>query len=48
MISHSSGKAMAKFLHAIKDIYGDNLAKSTGKIHDYIGMTFDFSLQDEV
>jgi hypothetical protein len=29
-------------------ISGDNLAESTGKIHDYLGMTFDFSLQDEV
>jgi hypothetical protein len=48
MISHSSGKAISKFLRALKDIYGDNLAESTGKIHDYLGMTFDFSLQDEV
>ncbi len=48
MISHSSGKAIAKFLRALKDIYGDNPVESTGKIHDYLGMTFDFSLQDEV
>jgi hypothetical protein len=48
MISHSSGKAISKFPCALKDIYGDNLAESTGKIRDYLGMTFDFSLQDEV
>ncbi len=44
MISHSSGKAISKFLRALKDIYGDNLAESTEKIHDYLRMKFDFSL----
>jgi hypothetical protein len=34
MISYSSGKAISKFLHALKDIYGDNLAESTGKIDE--------------
>jgi hypothetical protein len=48
MISHSRGKAISKFLRALKKIYGDSLAESTGKIHDYLRMTFDFSLQDEV
>jgi hypothetical protein len=48
MISHSSGKAISKFLRALKDIYGDSLVESPGKTHDYLGMTFDFSLQDEV
>jgi hypothetical protein len=48
MISHSSGKAISKFLHALKDIYGDNLTESTGKIHDSLRMTFDSSLRDEV
>ncbi len=32
----------------MKDIYGDNLAENTGKIHNYLGMTFDFSFHDEV
>jgi hypothetical protein len=48
MISHFSGKAISKFLRALKDIYGDNLAESTGKIHYYLGMTFNFSFQDEI
>jgi hypothetical protein len=48
MISHSSGEATSKFLCALKDIYGDNPEESTGKIHDYLGMTFKLSLQDEV
>jgi hypothetical protein len=43
MISHTSNKAMSQFLHALKDIYGDNLAETTGGFHDYLGMIFDFS-----
>ncbi len=31
MISHSSSEAISKFLRALKDIYGDNLAESKGK-----------------
>ncbi len=48
MISHSSGKAISKFLRALKDIYGDNIAESTENIHDYLRMTFNFLLWDEV
>jgi hypothetical protein len=43
MISHTSNKAILQFLHALKDIYGDNLAETTGSVHDYLGMIFDFS-----
>ncbi len=32
----------------LKDTYGDNLAENTGRIHDYLGMIFDFSEQDKV
>ncbi len=48
MISHSSNEAISQFLHALKDIYGDNLAENTGRIHDYLGMVFDFSVRDKV
>ncbi len=48
LISHSSGEAILLFLRALKDIYGDKLAENTEKIHDYLGMTFDFSFRDEV
>ena len=48
MISHTSNKAISQFLRALKDIYGDNLAKNTGKVHDYLGMIFDFSDRDKV
>ncbi len=48
MISHSSNKAILQFLCTLKDMYGDNLAENTGRIHDYLGMIFDFSDQDKV
>ncbi len=48
MISHTSNKAKSQFLQALKDIYGDNLAENTGRIHDYLGMIFDFSDRDKV
>ncbi len=48
MISHTSNEAISQFLRALKDIYGDNLAENTGKLHDYLGMIFDFLDWDEV
>ena len=45
MISHSSNKAILQYLCA--HIYGDNLAENTGRIHDYLGMVFDFLGQDK-
>jgi hypothetical protein len=41
MISHSSNEAISQFLCTLKDIYRDNLAENTGRIHDYLGMVFD-------
>jgi hypothetical protein len=32
MISHTSSEAISQFLRALKDIYGDNLAETTGMI----------------
>jgi len=48
MISHTSNEAISQFLRALKDIYRDNLAENTGKVHDYLGMIFDFSDRDKV
>ncbi len=42
MISRTSNEAISQFLRVLKDIYGDNLAENTGKVHDYLGMIFDF------
>ena len=47
-ISHKNMNDINVFLKDLKDIYGSNLAESTGKKHDYLGMIFDFSFQDEV
>ncbi len=32
----------------IKDIYGENLKENVGTVHDYLGMTFDYSYGKEV
>ena len=48
MISHKNGDDIKSFLRALKDIYGDNLAENVGKIHDYLGMEFDFLSEGRV
>jgi hypothetical protein len=48
MISYTNAKEINVFLWDLKDIYGDNLAESTEKIHEYLVMQSDFSFQNEV
>ncbi len=48
MISHTSQDNIMAFVKKIKDIYGENLAENVGTVHDYLGMTFDYSFDDEV
>ncbi len=36
------------FVQKIKDIYGENLAEKVRMVHDYLGMTFYYSFDDEV
>ena len=48
MMSHVSRDKIMKTVQEIKNIYGENLTKNVGKIHDYLGMTFDFSFTKEV
>jgi hypothetical protein len=48
MISHTSQDNIMAFVKKIKDIYGENLAEKVGTVHDYLGMTFDFSFDDKV
>ena len=48
MISHKNIADINVFLVDLKAIYGDNLAESTGKKHDYLGMMFDFSFPEEL
>ncbi len=48
MISHLSQDEIMKIVQGIKDIYGEILAKTVGTVHDYLGMTFDYSFTKEV
>jgi hypothetical protein len=43
MISHTSQDNIMAFVKKIKDIYGENLAEKVGTVHDYLGMTFNYS-----
>ncbi len=36
------------FVKKIKDIYGENLAEKVGTVHNYLEMTFDYSLDGKV
>jgi hypothetical protein len=48
MISHVSQDEIMRVVQGIKDIYGENLAETVGTVHDYLGMTFDYSFAKEV
>jgi hypothetical protein len=48
MISHVDKGEILKIVKCIKDIYGDNLIENVGKVHDYLGMTFDYAFGGEV
>jgi len=48
MISHLSQDKIMKVVQEIKDIYGENLVETVGTVHDYLGMTFDYSFTREV
>jgi hypothetical protein len=48
MKSHLSQNKIMKIVQGIKVIYGENLAETVGTVHDYLGMTFDYSFTKEV
>jgi hypothetical protein len=48
MISHLSQDEIMKVVQGIKDIYEENLAETVRTVHDYLGMTFDYSFTREV
>ena len=48
MISHLSQDKIMKIVQGIKDTHGENLAETVGTMHDYLGMTFDYSFTKEV
>ncbi len=47
MISHLKQEDIMQVVQQMKDIYGDNLKKSVGTLHDYLGMPFDYSYDKE-
>ena len=47
MISHVDKGEILEFVRCIKEIYGDNLVENVGKVHDYLGMTFDYAFGGE-
>ncbi len=48
MISYTSQDNIMAFVKKIKDIYGENLAEKVGMVHNFLGMTFDYSFDDKV
>jgi hypothetical protein len=46
--SHQKRGNISISYRSLKDIYGNNLAENTGKVHDYLGMVFDFADRDKV
>jgi hypothetical protein len=48
MISHTSQDNIMAFVKKIKDVYGENLAGEAGTVHNYFGMTFDYSFDNKV
>ncbi len=48
MISHKNMVDITVFIWELKRIYGDNLAESTEKKHNYLRMIFNFLSQDKV
>ena len=48
MISYTSQDNIMAFVKKIKDIYGENLAEKVGMVHNFLGMTFDYSFDNKV
>jgi hypothetical protein len=48
MISHLKEEEIMQVVQQIKDIYGNNLKKNVGTVHDYLGMTIDYSFDKKV
>jgi hypothetical protein len=47
-LSHTSQDNIMALGKKIKDVYGENFAEKVGTVHDYLGMTFDYSFDDKV
>jgi hypothetical protein len=47
-MSHKDPKEVTKVIDWLKGIYGDNMHVSRGLVHDYLGMTLDYTTKGEV
>jgi hypothetical protein len=47
-MSHEEEKEITRMITWIKSIYGDDMRVSQGRVHDYLGMTLDFTKKGEV
>ncbi len=48
MMSHLKQEEIMQVAQQKKDIYGDNLKENVATVHDYLGMTFNYSFDKEV
>jgi hypothetical protein len=47
-MSHEEEKEITQMITWLKSIYGDDMRVSRGRVHDYLGMTLDFTKKGEV
>jgi hypothetical protein len=47
-MSHKDPKEVTKIIEWLKGIYGDNMHISRGLVHEYLGMTLDYTVKWEV
>jgi hypothetical protein len=47
-MSHDDHKEVTRIIEWLKGIYGDNMHVWRGLVHDYLGMTLDYSTKGEV
>jgi hypothetical protein len=47
-MSHVDEKEVSKLITWLKSVYGEDMGLSRGKVHDYLGMTIDFTNKGEV
>jgi hypothetical protein len=47
-MSHKYSNEVTKVIDWLKEIYGDNMHVSRGLVHEYLGMTLDYTVKGEV
>jgi hypothetical protein len=47
-MSHKDSNEVTKVIEWLKGIYGDNMHVSRGLVHEYLGMTLDYTVKGEV